>query len=289
MVAAASLAAIACTAASCGGHGFSTRLRLVTWDGQTGRAYSLRCDPASGTAPHPRRICAALRRYPNLLVGGPGIDHSCPASDAFRVTGVYRSYPIDATFSPCLWVPGQGGVGPTWSELLANAGDGESASDPFPAHPLSRSERTRRLERVRRVPQLHRAELRLQRQRAAQRASGKLHLVSAGRPDALALAYLRDLTAGAGLPDGPCPAIARVYSTTQRKVERLFALRTPERNRPLYVLVFSYAYRDYTGKWHLAAGATYSVVDAETLHVKAWGAVGRWRPSGLGRATVRMP
>jgi hypothetical protein len=283
MALAGSLAALACALVSCGGHGSNTRLRLTVWDGTSGRTYTLRCDPADGTAPQPRRICAALHRHPNLLVGGPGVDHTCPLSDALRVAGTYRGYRIAASFSPCLWVPGQGGRGPTWSELLKGAADGQPATDPFPRPRLSNAERAQRAARAKRLPRLYRDELRLRRRRAVELANGTLRVVSGQKPDALALAYLRDLAAGVGLPDGPYPATAHVHSTTLRRVERIFGFATPEANSPVYVLVLGFDYRDYIGKRRSGGGATYSIIDAERLSFRGFGFLNS-SPKGLGRA-----
>lgn len=278
--------AIALLAASCGEHRPGTRLRLSVWDGQRGRAYELRCDPARGTAPHPRLICAALRQHSNLLVGGPGLDHSCPSSPVLRVTGTYRDFPVDASFSPCRWVPGQDGEGPGWSDLLAGATGGKPIGNPFTMPRLSKAERARRRARLQRLPALHKDELRLQRKRASQLASGALDVVAGQKPDAVALAYLRDLARGVGLPDGPYPTSARIYSTTRRRAEGVLGFRTKTVNAPVYVLVLGFDYRDYAGRRHANGGALYWIVDAATLAGADGGGLARSKPRGLGPAVA---
>lgn len=280
--------ATACAASSCGGHGASTRLRATVWDGQRGRASSLRCDPAGGTAPHPQLTCAALRQHPNLLVGGPGLDHSCPSAQAVRVRGIYRGYRIDASFSPCVWVPGQGGRGPRWGELLAGATGGEAVGDPFTSPRLSKAERVRRRARLARLPRLSTDERQLHQARATQVANGTPDVVPGQKPNALALAYMRDLARGVGLPDGPYPASAHIYSTMLRRAERLFGFATPRRNTPVYVLVLSFDYRDYTGRRQANGGAIYSILDAATLDGGDGGGLGTSGFRGLG-PSIALP
>lgn len=273
--------ATSAVAVACGGHGASTDMRLTTWDGQHGLLYSLRCDPPGGTAPEPARICAALQQHPNLLVGGRGLDHPCPASSALRVSGRYQHYPINASFSACSWVPGQAGRGPSWSELMQGAVHGEVVGYPFSEPRLSKSERARRRARLRLLPRLHRDEVRLQRVRAAQLASGAVHIPVGAKPDRLARAFLRDLAAGVGMPDGPYPEGARVYSTTRRTAERAFHFTTPQRNEPVYVLVLRFGYRDFTGRSHRDGGALFSIIDAPTLEATD-GGLGAPNLTGLG-------
>ncbi|MGA2165652.1 MAG: hypothetical protein ABSH36_14465 [Solirubrobacteraceae bacterium] len=69
--------------------------------------YSLRCDPASGTLPHAGVACEAIAREPELVLAGPGQDHSCPAGvSAVRVRGEYLGQYVDVDFSPCASQPG---------------------------------------------------------------------------------------------------------------------------------------------------------------------------------------
>jgi hypothetical protein len=284
----AALTMAAFVASSCGAHAPSTRLRAAVWDGQSGRAYALRCDPAGGTAPHPQLICVALRRHPNLLVGGPGLDHPCPSSQAVRVNGTYRGYRIDATFSPCVSVPGQSGRGLRWDELLAGATGGEVVGDPFTSPRLSKAERIRRRARLARLPRLNKDEMHLRQVRAAELTKGTFHVSPGQKPNALALAYLRDLARGVGLPDGPYPGKAHVYSTMRRRAERVFGFATPRANSPVYVLVLSFDYRDYTGRRHANGGALYSILDAATLDGGDSGGLGPSSLRGLG-PSIALP
>lgn len=69
--------------------------------------YSLRCQPASGTLPHPGAACAAIAEEPQLALAGPGQDHSCPAGvPGIRVRGDYRGQSVDVGFSACTSRPG---------------------------------------------------------------------------------------------------------------------------------------------------------------------------------------
>ncbi len=88
----------------------ATDLRIVYSDPRGGfgpERYSLRCDPVSGTLPHPRAACAAIANEPELVLAGPGREHSCPAGvSGVRVRGDYLGQRVDATFSPCSTRPG---------------------------------------------------------------------------------------------------------------------------------------------------------------------------------------
>ncbi len=69
--------------------------------------YRLRCDPPSGTLPHPQAACAAIAGEPELVLAGPGVDHSCPAGvSGVRVRGEYLGQHVDVGFSPCSSQPG---------------------------------------------------------------------------------------------------------------------------------------------------------------------------------------
>jgi hypothetical protein len=70
--------------------------------------YSLRCDPASGTLPNPRAACAAIAKTPELVLAGPGRNHSCPEGvSSVSVRGDYRGQSVDVDFSPCTSRPGE--------------------------------------------------------------------------------------------------------------------------------------------------------------------------------------
>jgi hypothetical protein len=75
----------------------------VAWPPET---YRLNCDPASGTLPDPGAACSAIAADPQLVLSGPGIDHSCPAFEpAIEVRGSYQGQQVDVGFSPCLSSP----------------------------------------------------------------------------------------------------------------------------------------------------------------------------------------
>lgn len=67
------------------------------------RTYSLRCDPAEGSATAPAAICAAIREQPRLLGPVGGREHSCPAgTPVVFVAGSSTGQRVDATFSACV-------------------------------------------------------------------------------------------------------------------------------------------------------------------------------------------
>lgn len=213
-----------------------------------GRTYSVACNPARGTVPEPKAICRALGRWPELLVDGPGIWHSCPPSPVrklIRVSGTYRGYPVHASFADttCGWVPGQDGALAEWSGLMSGAGPGSRAR-PFTAEPVRYAD-------PRRAARLRRDARRLTRQRAKGGSS---------RLDPLALRIIREQVDSNVLAGGPLVAEADVYATSL----------VPD--HPVFVVVYHYAYRDYAGRRHPATdGITYSVLDARSLDLGEWG------------------
>lgn len=284
------LVALAATVVGCGSNGPETRLRIAVDDGLGARAYELRCDPAGGTAPHPERICDALRRHGNLLVGGPGIGHSCPGPEGTSVAGKYRGYRIHASFSNCAWIPGQGDAGARWFHLLEGgartnpSSTARAASAPpreSPEEVVLRHKLTRRAERLR----LHVAQL--ARERRAAIKSGKLHVVEGQKPDALTLAILRGFAVGVGLPHGPFPVESRVYSTRRRKAEALIGGAIVDSNPQVYLIVLRFDYADYTGTDHRAPGAMTITLDAKSLRNTDWGVRGKLPDlASLGPATA---
>jgi len=93
-------------------------VRVVEYDGMLPPVgFSLRCDPAGGTVPHPAHICAAIRRDPALLYSFPGPDHSCPFGEpTISVTGTWQHRRLHSTFSVC--TGGQEQSAGEWSALL---------------------------------------------------------------------------------------------------------------------------------------------------------------------------
>ena len=252
------LAALAAAATGCGGHSTATRLKIEVSDRSSTRAYHLRCEPAGGSAPEPAAICRALRREPRLLVGGPALDHSCPGGnyEAFRVSGTYRGFPVEAVVPPqsCAWVPGQDGAGAEWSSLMDDAGPGVSEKQ-FGKPQLTRPQRVQR---------------RAQRARAERLARHARKLVgdwNAGRRDErIPFRVFREQLEAQELAGRPRVARAVVYRTTQRVVERVLGFAEPIQDRPMYLLVVRYAYRDYRGRIRLADdGATWALYDRRTL------------------------
>jgi len=110
-------------------------------------------------------------------------------------------------------------------------------------------------------------------------------LVPGRAPDALTQRILREQVELEGLPNGPFPGDARVYSTTRRRTGSVGGTRglPGGRDEPVYLVVVRYAYRDYTGQTRLESSALAGVLEARTLETTdvAWGAP--WNPAGLGR------
>ena len=252
------LLALAAATASCGGHSSSTRLKIEVSDRHGVHAYRLRCELAGGSAPEPTAICRALRREPELLVGGLAIDHSCPSGNykAFRVSGTYRGFPVEAVFPPesCGWVPGQDGAGGEWSSLMDDAGPGVSEKQFGQPH-LTRSERMQRSAQAARAERLGRHARKLVRDWNAGR-----------RGERIAFRVFREQLEAQELGGTPRVARAVVYRTTQRAAEGAFGFAEPIADRPLYLVVLRYAYRDYMGRVHVADdGAAWALFDRRTL------------------------
>ena len=86
----------------------------VAWPTET---YRLNCDPASGSLPDPAAACSAIAADPQLVLSGPGVDHSCPAfTPGIEVRGSYEGQQVDVGFSGCL--SGQDDAISRWLALL---------------------------------------------------------------------------------------------------------------------------------------------------------------------------
>jgi hypothetical protein len=266
------LVALSAMLAGCGSNGRpSTSLRIQVGESGTGvRAYRLRCDPGRGTAPHPGEICRVLARHANLLVGGPGLGHSCPSSFGTMVTGRYKSHSVNAFFGICAWVPGQGNGLDEWGRLLVSANRTAPTTVHFRwiAEHISARELARRQKRLRLAARLRAESAKLVHHRAAALAAGRLH-PAPGKPDALTLHILRNFAMEVGLPDGPFPAEARVYSDRRR-----------------YLLVLKFDYVDYTGAKHRAAGGMTFSLPPKSLRTSTMSLGALPSLAGLGPGTA---
>jgi len=240
--------------AGCGSGGPKTSLRIQVGGENGVRAYRLHCDPARGTAPHPDQICHALQQHSNLLLGGKGFDHSCPSSAGTMITGLYRGHSVNALFGNCAWIPGQGNAQDEWVRLLQDASKAAPTTVSFRSVPehKPRGWLVRRRKLLRRETRLRAETAQLLRQRTAALAAGKLRPVP-GKPDALTLHIFQDFVRETGLPDGPFPTEARVYS-----------------NRRRYVLVLRFDYVDYTGTKHRAPGGMTFGLSPTSLRTSTW-------------------
>jgi hypothetical protein len=104
-----------------GAHAINLRIIYSEPRGGFGtESYSLRCDPTSGTLPHAGAACAAIAKGPELVLAGPGRDHSCPEGlSSVRVRGNYLGRHVDVGFSPCVSRPGN--LLERWLSLLPAA------------------------------------------------------------------------------------------------------------------------------------------------------------------------
>jgi hypothetical protein len=114
-------AILACLAAGCGGAMPVASLRITYTDvmdfGPV--TYALRCSPATGTAPDPKTICAAIASRPALVLSGPGRDQFCPPTPSVDVQGTYGGKPVSVAFSKCL--AGQDDLISRWLALLPSS------------------------------------------------------------------------------------------------------------------------------------------------------------------------
>jgi hypothetical protein len=98
----------------------SINLRIVYSEPRGGfgpERYSLRCNPAAGTLPHAQAACAAIAKEPELVLAGPGRNHSCPAGlPGIRIRGDYLGRHVDLGFSGCVSRPGD--LSERWESLL---------------------------------------------------------------------------------------------------------------------------------------------------------------------------
>jgi hypothetical protein len=80
--------------------------------------YSLTCEPAGGTLPHPTRACRALATHPELLTPvPPGTPFPCPfGQPSFAISGRYAGRAVDVAYAAC--TSGQGPVASRWRTLV---------------------------------------------------------------------------------------------------------------------------------------------------------------------------
>lgn len=261
------LVLLAVLAAGCGGHSAVTRLTIQSGDS----AYDLSCDPPRGTVADPPAVCHALAREPELLVGGPGIEHSCPQAPSQKVVGVrgqYRGYDVAAVFTDdsCGWTPGQNGAHAEWLFLLHGSGPGRRVTTSPSTPPHIEARRARALRRaVRKLVQQRKASLDT-------------------RLDDLALKIIRGHARLGVLEGGPLVAREEVFRAPRRKLERLLGYRSSEPDRPVLFVVTRYAYRDYAGRKHVATdGLSWAILDARTLDLTDFGLGGLPSLPKLGR------
>ena len=103
--AAALAAAFAFGATGCGGAGDSTSLDITAHTQGHVVRYTLRCDPARGTVPRPRVLCAALARNAELLLEPReptrttrGIPRCSALLTSVRIDGTYEGGAVSADF-----------------------------------------------------------------------------------------------------------------------------------------------------------------------------------------------
>jgi hypothetical protein len=85
------------------------RVHWTTW--------TLHCNPDSGSAPSPRKICAALRQDHELLDAKQHGAHSCPFGvPIVFIRGTYDDTHVFRAFTPCAY--GAIGVEDKWLKLL---------------------------------------------------------------------------------------------------------------------------------------------------------------------------
>jgi hypothetical protein len=262
------LLALVAAASACGGHSAATQLKIEMRDDTGVHAYRLQCDPASGSAPDPRAICAQLARSPELLVGGPAVEGPCgpglqrPGFVSFRISGRYRGYAIDASFSMNCAVPGQKQGFTTWWALTS----GVAPSNGVAENQLASSTVDRAVVQSRHAQGLRlRAEIRalLARRRLALAAGA----IRVGGLDSVQLRIMRDRLELHTLPEGLELADAAIYSTTAAKAARASGSPPPiyRPGRPLYVAEVQFAYRDYAGHRHRDTTAWWVSFDGPTL------------------------
>ena len=170
------------------------------------------------------------------------------------VTGLYRGHSVNAFFGSCAWVPGQGNAQEEWRRLLQDASKAAPTTVSFRSVPEHKPSGwlVRRRKLLRRETRLRTEITRLLRQRTAALVAGRLQPLP-GKPDALTLHILQDLARETGLPDGPFPTEARVYS-----------------NRLRYLLVLRFDYVDYTGITHHAPGGMTFDLSPKSLRTSTW-------------------
>ena len=194
-----------------------TRLLIRVHDRHLARIYRLSCLPDRGTVPNPVRACRALRRERDLLVGGIGFDHSCPAGPWAEVVGQRDGRPVAITFTACRSVPGQA-TPDAWFELVgyrfrgSNQYGAPSSNDPLRSAADLRREAQVRTHFQQEALAVGRRAQRLARLRRAELRSGRLSIAAATRPDPLTRRILRlDALAAATAGGYPHPTEATLY------------------------------------------------------------------------------
>jgi hypothetical protein len=262
------LLALMATASACGGHSAATRLQIEIKDDTGVHAYRLECDPASGTAPSPRAMCSQLARSPELVVGGPAVNGPCqpgpqrPGFISFHISGSYRGYPVDATFSMSCIVPGQRHGFSTWWSLTS----GVVRSHGVTENRLASNTVDRAVVEKRHAQGLRlRAEIRalLARRRRAL-ASGATRVGALGPVE---LGIIRDRLELHTLPEGLVLHDAAIYSATAATAARAWGNDPPSYRprRPVYVAEVQFAYRDYAGHRRRDPASWWVSFDGATL------------------------
>jgi subtilisin inhibitor-like len=109
--------------AGCGGEDGETRLRLDTerWDEKAYDVvdvhFSLRCDPAGGTLPHPKAACEALEAHPEMTEP-PEETGTCAGSDGIppsvSVTGLFHGREVNVGVRSCDHPEARGHAATLW-------------------------------------------------------------------------------------------------------------------------------------------------------------------------------
>jgi hypothetical protein len=121
------IAATACGGSAGSGSGASTpssvppsSLRIEIQPGFIANAkatsYTLTCNPAGGTVPHPAAACSALAADPTLLAPGAPCGAGMPDVGSKAVTGTWQGRRVALQYRGCE------GDGPRWVKMAAALG-----------------------------------------------------------------------------------------------------------------------------------------------------------------------